>query len=213
MKQSGIYTIENTVNGHVYVGSSSDYVTRRREHLYYLRHGKHHSAYLQRAFNKYGEEAFIFRLIEEVPRDRQLLLERETYWIRKLHAHYNASSVYATRLGTTVPEETRERIREGSRGNTSHLGFKHTPEAIEKIKIARAKQAVNESMLQNLAKGRAISAEQRKGMTGKRHSEATLKKMSESAHRRAPRIQTDEERHKRSESMKIAWQKRRANSP
>jgi group I intron endonuclease len=82
MKISGIYKITNTVNGKYYLGSSDNIKNRWKSHLYSLRHNKHHSIHLQRAWNKYGEKNFIFELVEEV--DKNVLLEREQYHLDTL---------------------------------------------------------------------------------------------------------------------------------
>lgn len=53
-----VYAIVNSVNGHRYFGSSSSARRRLWKHLLDLRHLRHHSVVLQRAFEKYGESAF-----------------------------------------------------------------------------------------------------------------------------------------------------------
>lgn len=58
----GIYHITNTTNGEFYVGSSVDFRARFRKHKFELRKGIHKNEYLQRAWNKYGEENFSFEL-------------------------------------------------------------------------------------------------------------------------------------------------------
>lgn len=59
-----IYLILNQINGKYYIGSTTNWKKRKRSHFKQLRKGIHHSLYLQRAFNKYGENNFIFILIE-----------------------------------------------------------------------------------------------------------------------------------------------------
>jgi len=54
----GIYKIENTVNGKVYIGSSNNIDKRFKDHLNSLNKNKHHSRKLQNAYNKYGEDVF-----------------------------------------------------------------------------------------------------------------------------------------------------------
>lgn len=57
------YEIRNVVNNHRYVGSSSQFEKRKERHLKDLIAGKHHSIYLQRAFNKYGIQSFSFTVL------------------------------------------------------------------------------------------------------------------------------------------------------
>lgn len=59
----GVYAITNTTNGHFYVGSSSRVGRRAWTHLNHLRKGRHHSVSLQRAFDKYGEDALAHSLV------------------------------------------------------------------------------------------------------------------------------------------------------
>ncbi len=81
--KGGIYTITNTVNGKIYIGSSSDIEARWSEHTRKLRNGVHGNIYLQRSWVKYGEESFKFEVIERVRKSR--LIERESFHI-KSHA-------------------------------------------------------------------------------------------------------------------------------
>lgn len=79
---SGIYAIVNTVNGKQYIGSSkSIYYRWSQNHLPTLRQGNHHNRHLQAAWNKYGEQSFEMRIIEEC--DQNTLFEREGFWIEK----------------------------------------------------------------------------------------------------------------------------------
>jgi group I intron endonuclease len=80
MKGQFIYKIINTTNGKFYVGSTTNTRERFRTHRKRLRTGKHHAAHLQAAWNKYGEAAFIFHVIEEIPLD-QSLQEAENVWL------------------------------------------------------------------------------------------------------------------------------------
>ena len=59
-----IYIIRNNVNGKFYIGSTNNYHKRKLKHFNQLRKNKHHSIYLQRAFNKYKETSFEFIIIE-----------------------------------------------------------------------------------------------------------------------------------------------------
>lgn len=86
---SGIYKIVNLVTGRAYIGSSKDIVKRFSQHLKALRNGKHINVYLQRSFDKHGEDAFEFKVIEHTTN----LFERESYHISECDLSYNIGSV------------------------------------------------------------------------------------------------------------------------
>ena len=78
----GIYRIRNIINNKIYIGSAFNFKTREKRHFNQLRKGKHHSVLLQRAFDKYGEENFVFEIIykakeEELNKEDLLKLEQK----------------------------------------------------------------------------------------------------------------------------------------
>ncbi len=75
----GIYKITNTANGKFYVGSSKDTDSRWVGHKRCLRGGYHCNIILQRSWNKYGEAAFDFAVLEEVNDVGQLLIREQHY--------------------------------------------------------------------------------------------------------------------------------------
>lgn len=84
----GIYKIENTLNGKLYIGSSSNIKERLINHKSMLRCNKHHSIYLQNAYNKYGVSNFVFEVIEECKLE-DLIIKEQNY-INK----YNFKNLY-----------------------------------------------------------------------------------------------------------------------
>jgi group I intron endonuclease len=80
---SGIYAIKNTKTGDIYIGSSVTVHQRWYSHRSHLRRGIHHSPKLQRAWKKYGEDAFSFDILEVVP-DASELFAREQRWLDEL---------------------------------------------------------------------------------------------------------------------------------
>lgn len=99
----GIYKIVNIVDGKIYIGSSIEILSRLMQHKYRLRGKRHDNDYLQHAFNKYGENSFLFSIVEEcVVED---LIERENYYILKYGANdlkigYNLALVNEFRRNT-----------------------------------------------------------------------------------------------------------------
>jgi len=63
-----VYRIRNLFNGKKYIGSTRNCRSRMQYHINRLRAGKHHCSILQRAFNKHGEKAFVFEIIDCVGR-------------------------------------------------------------------------------------------------------------------------------------------------
>lgn len=72
----GIYKITNKINGDSYYGSSVNIKKRWDKHIYDLKNGKHHNIKLQRAWVKYGEDNFIFEIIEECGKEDILIVEQ-----------------------------------------------------------------------------------------------------------------------------------------
>lgn len=82
-KMQGIYNIINTINGHRYVGQASNLNKRKNDHFSDLRLSKHRNSHLQRAYNKYGVNAFLFKVLEENIVD-EILTSQEQYWFDRM---------------------------------------------------------------------------------------------------------------------------------
>ena len=67
---SGIYMILNISNNKCYIGQSYDVKTRLRKHKEALKGNYHKNNHLQKSFNKYGEDSFIFSQILQCPISR-----------------------------------------------------------------------------------------------------------------------------------------------
>ena len=73
-----IYIIENTVNGKFYVGRTNNHAARKRGHYSELRRGVHGNPRLQNAWNKYGEQSFVFQVVDSAP--EHLIEKKEAEW-------------------------------------------------------------------------------------------------------------------------------------
>lgn len=121
IQKSGIYKIINKIDGKYYVGSTIKFTQRWTEHKNDLIHNRHPNDKLQRAWNKYGENAFVFVEIDYVLPNRKLLVETEQQYLdiakteqnRCYNLNFNASG-----------------------GNTGWLGKKHTDESKCKMSLA-----------------------------------------------------------------------------
>lgn len=114
--ESGIYKITNKITGKCYVGSTKDFNKRWKRHFKDLREGKHHSIKLQRSYNKYGEDVFVCEVVEEVPYTKDVILEREQFWINKLDAYEHGYNIGEASFGDTLTHNpNREKIIEDRR--------------------------------------------------------------------------------------------------
>jgi hypothetical protein len=94
-----------------YIGSTIDLKRRWRRHRNDLARGVHHSQYLQNLWNKYGQSAFVFKVLEEV-QDPTTLLDAEARWIDQLGAVLNTrppgafdvQAMLGARRGTEVTQ-------------------------------------------------------------------------------------------------------------
>lgn len=114
---SGIYIIQNSLNNKVYVGQSIDIRNRWWHHRYHLRKNTSDCSHLQRAWNKYGEEVFVFKVIEECPKD--LLNAREIFWIEQFDSvnnGYNLNYGGGSQRGWKMTEEQRLALSEKLKG-------------------------------------------------------------------------------------------------
>jgi group I intron endonuclease len=119
----GIYKIINVVNNKFYVGSAVDLKRRKTRHFSELRTGKHNNRHLQAAWVKYGEQAFVFVVVEELPEDADLLAA-ENVWLKE---HVGKPYCYNLGVDATAPMT-------GFGGELSPTwGYKHTEEALQEI--------------------------------------------------------------------------------
>jgi group I intron endonuclease len=124
----GIYKIINVVNNKFYVGSAVDLKRRKAQHFSKLRTGKHNNRHLQATWLKYGEQAFVFAVVEELPDDADLLAA-ENVWLKE---HVGKSYCYNVAIDAVSPGRGMGGEKHPMWGKT----FSHTVEA--KAKMAAA---------------------------------------------------------------------------
>lgn len=127
----GIYKIINTKNNKFYVGSAVDFTARKRRHWWALRSKRHANKHLQAAWDKYGEDAFVFVIVEELDLGVDILAV-ETVWLKE-----HVGNDYCYNLGTEAVAFTRG--WSGDRNPMWGKTFTHTDEA--KVRISNASKA------------------------------------------------------------------------
>lgn len=104
----GIYIFTNLENGKRYIGSSVDIYNRIHEHIHNLNNNKAHNKHFQNAWNKYGEDCFIYSVLEYCSTDQQF--EREQYYIDFIKPEYNLTLNVIANYGHNVSDETKKKI-------------------------------------------------------------------------------------------------------
>lgn len=214
---SGIYTITHKESGRAYVGSSSRIRRRWQAHISLLRRDVHKTCRLQRAWNKYGEAAFSFEIVDaEVP--LALLAQRETEWIERHRAAagvYNTAPVGGSTRGLKLgprPQEVRDRIA------AAHLGITPTEETRMRLReAAKQRPPIGEATRQKFVDrmtGRKMGplSEAHRAAIGAVHKGKTISEEHRQALSRAHkgRPLSEEHRRKKSEAAKRQWERRRA---
>ena len=139
----GVYAIINTVNGKMYIGSSFEIEDRwygKQGHFTHLRKGDHDNKHFQRAFNKYGEKAFVPEILELTSKNKKKRFKREQYYIDLIGMDnlYNKSS----RAGGGSGPHSEETIEKMSGKNSRMFGKHLLEETKEKIReISRKPEA------------------------------------------------------------------------
>lgn len=161
----GIYLVTNKINGHQYVGQSTDIKRRWMEHK--CPSSIANDRTINKAYRKYGFDNFEYRVIEEC--SEEMLDEREMFWIKKLHPVYNMNNGGVGNKGHHHSEATKKILSMKSKAQWVN--------STEEEKIRRIK-----NNLTGQPKGHKVSLETRvklrKANIGKKASEETKLKMS-----------------------------------
>lgn len=140
-----IYCIENKINDKKYIGKTTrEYKERWRFHKNNLSKNIHNNKYLQRSWNKYGEDSFLFYIIEECRKEE--VNQKEIFWIehfntKKRKNGYNITDGGKGTSGWKASEETKEKhrklmlnisdktrckLKEKAKGNRNGAGIQFT---------------------------------------------------------------------------------------
>lgn len=147
---AGIYKITCLANNKIYIGSSQNIFKRIFTHKSTLKRNTHRNKHLQSAWNKFGENSFVFDIIEVVEEGN--LIDREQEWI-------NSTKCYDRNLGFNICKLA-----------DRPTGYLHTEEC-KKLMSEIKKDKIKEGLIVSNLKGKFIN---------RKHSEETKEKIRKS---------------------------------
>jgi len=229
-----IYKIINKIDGKFYIGSTCSIKRRFREHKLHLRKNKHHSIYLQRAWNKYGEVNFDFKVIMECCKKDIMVYEQNFLDILRPFDHqigYNMNHIVDSRKDRKMSLEARKKMSIAKRGKPSpKKGMKATEETKRKLSISHLGQvawnkgkSMSEETKRKLSVNHSGQPAWNKGLTGvmiawnkgKFMSEETKQKQSIAAKNRPSNRKgmhhSKESMYKMSIAKKKYWKSKKKN--
>lgn len=191
--KSGIYVLRNVLDDKEYIGSAVDLARRKAQHLSALRNKRHINPHLQGAFNRDGEAAFVWEVLEVC--EASALLEREQFHLSQRHrgAIYNIRLIAHSNLGMKQSPESIEKRRRAltdRKLSPEHVakmrGRKASPETLEKMRLAstgRLKSEAERAKLSAAHKGKVKTPEHIAKLAAKRrgqkHSPETIQRYRE----------------------------------
>ena len=183
MQVSGIYRIVNIITGKMYIGQSLDVKNRIRVHRYQLKKGSHGNDHLLRSYNIHGASNFKYEILYTIENQTntkeqiiQILNKNEEYFINGYDSFKNGYNLTSGGDNKIFSEESIAKM------SASHIG---------QIPSLKCRQMTSERM-----KNRVVSDETKRrlsaalkgkrrfgaknGFYGKKHTEESKQKMSES---------------------------------
>jgi len=164
----GIYSIR--VQDYIYIGQASNMRLRWSNHIRMLRRNKHDNNFLQNVYNKYGESALSFSIIDETPKED--LISAEQGYLDIIRMFYpndkilNLAPVAGSNLGFKHSAESRANMSVARLGNTNSAkthdiillapdGARHGP--INNLRAFACKHGLNKGNIHNVVTGKVKS--------------------------------------------------------
>ncbi|MEY4908997.1 MAG: Xanthomonas virus [Pseudomonadota bacterium] len=152
--RTGIYAIwmPDDAASRVYIGHAGKGVSKRLGlHRAALRKNRHHTSKLQNAYNKYGETAFVWALVEEMPATADALVSAEQWWMDCVGADllFNTAPAAGSRLGCKHTDESRAAQSASANARWAVPG-------------ARDAEAARQALVQGTPEARAAASERAK---------------------------------------------------
>ena len=210
----GIYAVTNTVSGAVYVGQARNIRKRWEAHRSTLEKGNHRNSHWQRAWNKYGAQAFRFEVfvdLSEVPKEELADRLNEEEVAALLHFPKTYNLMIAGQSGVVASEATRKLLSERQQALWGDLFVRERRVSAQRQRAAdpehQKRRGEGIAAYRNTPEAKAAVSQHMLGLwADPEHREAM-------SARRTANWQDEAYRAQQSESRKAAWQdpQKRAN--
>lgn len=183
---SGVYMLQCCVTDKMYVGCTRDLRARLYAHVTTLRRGAHNNIKLQRAWSKYGEAAFLFRVLsytEDIFEGEKKFISRYDTYRRGLNMTLGGEGV-----GSNAPEVVARRTA------TLRKTYRERPE-LRTLRSVQAKQQQNKLSPEErsaVGKARSLKAAARIASMTPEGLAARSKMLSEAAKKRWATVSSEE---------------------
>ena len=186
--EGGLYKIVNKSNRHWYVGSTKINLAKRfRRHRGLLRKNRHPNNHLQNAYNKYGEDNFIFVILKHsrsnsFVKDEQKLIDcnlsnPDCYNISKDASSPMKGRKHSLQAILKIRKSVKKRSREIGENTRKHrTGQKHTSKTIKKMQVSAKKR--DDSKRITVLKSTKVKDKISKATKGKKKSHQWKEKMN-----------------------------------
>ena len=144
---SAIYKITNLINKKVYIGSTRNFRIRKKDHFSMLKNQKHPNPFLQKAWNKYGEQNFRVEIICYCEVKFLLRFEQKCLDVYQSYLPKNGYNICRIAsnpmIGRKHSEETKRKMSLSKNGSKNHqFGKLHIQETKQKISDSHKKKKI-----------------------------------------------------------------------
>jgi group I intron endonuclease len=192
-----IYRITNMINNKYYIGSAESFARREWQHRNDLKRQVHKNPHLQASWNKYGGDAFVFEILEEIPEGKSTFEVENTY----LHTHVGRAECYnintdaiGMRTGILMSEASKQKLsvnRTGKHAGTEHYRYGQTVSPDVRQKIGDTQRGVAKpERTEEHRRSLSIANAGNQNWLGKTHTEETKNKLRRAVFARLPDGQT-----------------------
>lgn len=105
------YKICNIKNNKFYIGITTDYEKRKKQHFSLLKKGKHPNFKIQKDYDIYGEDSFVFEIIEKIEAEEDAAYNHEFELIQKYRATESYNILEGGKLNPVYSSQVINKIK------------------------------------------------------------------------------------------------------